>query len=238
MQKKGRNPAWKLRSWDELPAGMRREEVRPYYCSLQKKAASLRVKRILDVACSALLLVLLAPVFLALAVLIRRDSKGPVFFRQERVTQYGRIFRIYKFRTMSADAEHTGTQVTLKNDTRITDIGRILRKYRLDELPQLINILTGDMTFVGTRPEIPDYVRKYQPQMRATLLLPAGVTSEASVYFKDEDSLLECADDAQQVYLTKILPQKMAYNLEQLEGFSIWRDFKTLVHTVVQVARG
>lgn len=228
----------KLRKWDELPPGIRREEVRPYYCSLRKKTASLQLKRILDVMLSAGLLTALAPVFLILALLIKRDSNGPVFFRQERVTQYGKIFRIYKFRTMSADAEHKGTQVTLKNDSRITDIGRMLRKYRLDELPQLLNILAGDMTFVGTRPEVPDYVRRYQPVMRATLLLPAGVTSEASIYFKDEDRQLACAEDADQVYLTEILPKKMAYNLAQLEGFSIRRDFKTLVHTVVQVARG
>ena len=228
----------KLRKWDDLPSGIRRREVRPYYCSLRKKTVSLRLKRILDVIFAVGLLIALAPVFLILAVLIKRDSKGPVFFRQERVTQYGRIFRIFKFRTMSADAEHKGAQVTLKNDCRITDIGRVLRKYRLDELPQLINILAGDMTFVGTRPEVPDYVRRYQPAMRATLLLPAGVTSEASIYFKDEDRMLACAEDAQQTYLKEILPRKMAYNLEQLKGFSIWRDFKTLVHTVVQVARG
>jgi len=228
----------KLRKWDELPSGIRREEVRPYYCSLRRKAVSLLLKRLLDVIFSVLLLTVLAPVFLVLAVLIKRDSRGPVFFRQERVTQYGRIFRIYKFRTMSADAKYKGTQVTLKNDSRVTDIGRVLRRYRLDELPQLINVLAGDITFVGTRPEVPDYVRRYQPAMRATLLLPAGVTSEASIYFKDEDTLLERAEDADQVYLAEILPQKMAYNLEQLKEFSIWRDFKTLVHTVVQVARG
>ena len=228
----------KLRKWDDLPSGIRREEVRPYYCSLQKKAVSLQVKRILDVMFSVGLLTVLAPVFLILAMLIKRDSKGPVFFRQERVTQYGRIFRIYKFRTMYVDTEHKGIQVTLKNDSRITDIGRVLRKYRLDELPQLLNILMGDMTFVGTRPEVPGYVRRYRPDMRATLLLPAGVTSEASIYFKDEDRLLECAEDAEQVYLKEILPEKMVYNLKQLEGFSIWRDFKTLVYTVVQVVRG
>ena len=228
----------KLRKWDDLPSGIRREEVRPYYCSLQKKAVSLHFKRIMDVIFSAVLLTVSAPVFLILAVLIKRDSRGPVFFRQERVTQYGKLFRIYKFRTMSVGADHRGTQVTLKNDCRITNVGRVLRKYRLDELPQLMNILAGDMTFVGTRPEVPDYVRKYRPDMRATLLLPAGVTSEASIYFKDEGRLLECAEDAEQVYLTEILPQKMAYNLEQLKGFSIWRDFKTLVHTVIQVARG
>lgn len=228
----------RLRKWDDLPSGIQREEVRPYYDSLRRKTASLRLKRILDVIFSVGLLIASAPVFLILAVLIKRDSAGPVFFRQERVTQYGKIFRIFKFRTMCVDAEHKGTQITVKDDCRITDIGRVLRKYRLDELPQLINILTGDMTFVGTRPEVVDYVKKYQPAMRATLLLPAGVTSEASIYFKDEDRLLACAEDEEQAYLKQILPEKMAYNLEQLEGFSIWRDCKTLVHTVVQVARG
>lgn len=226
----------KLRKWDELPPGMRVEEVRVYYDCLQKKAMALKFKRVLDVVFAVLLFLLSAPVFLLIAVVVKLDSKGPVFFRQERVTQYGKIFRIYKFRTMSADPRRTGTQVTLKNDRRITKTGKLLRKYRLDELPQLLNILAGDMTFVGTRPEVPYYVKKYKPRMRATLLLPAGVTSEASIYFKDEEKLLECAKDADRVYIKQILPKKMEYNLAQLEGFSIWRDVKTMVHTVVRVA--
>lgn len=215
---------------------MRRKEVRKYYESLRQKTASLRVKRGMDLLLSVLLLVLTAPVFVVIAAVIRTDSAGPVFFRQERVTQYGRIFRIYKFRTMTADNTGAGTRVTVKNDMRVTRAGRVLRKYRLDELPQLFNILTGDMTFVGTRPEVPYYVRKYQPVMRATLLLPAGVTSEASIRFKNEEKMLARAEDADEVYLKEILPLKMAYNLRQLERFSIRQDIRTLVRTAVKVA--
>lgn len=225
-----------LKQWEDLPAGMRREEVRTYYESLRKKTCSLKIKRGMDLLLSVLLLVITAPVFAVIAAVIRIDSAGPVFFRQERVTQYGRIFRIYKFRTMAADSAGAGTRVTVKNDMRVTRAGKVLRKYRLDELPQLLNILAGDMTFVGTRPEVPYYVRKYQPVMRATLLLPAGVTSEASIRFKNEEKMLERAEDADDVYLKKILPLKMAYNLRQLERFSIRQDVRTLVRTVLEVA--
>lgn len=224
-----------LKKWDKLPQEMQVREVWPYYRCLQKKSFSLCIKRMMDIVLSLMLLFLLVPVFFAIAVMIRRDSKGPVFFSQERVTQYGRIFRMYKFRTMSVRAQR-GTQVTLKNDRRITKVGKILRRYRLDELPQLVNILAGDMTFVGTRPEVPYYVKKYKRDMRATLLLPAGVTSEASIYFKDEEKLLESAESADQVYLTEILPEKMKYNLAQIKEFSIWKDIKILVYTVVKVA--
>lgn len=225
-----------LKQWEDLPAGMRREEVRTYYESLRKKTCSLKIKRGMDLLLSVLLLVITAPVFAVIAAVIRMDSAGPVFFRQERVTQYGRIFRIYKFRTMAADSAGAGTRVTVKNDMRVTRAGKALRKYRLDELPQLLNILAGDMTFVGTRPEVPYYVRKYQPVMRATLLLPAGVTSEASIRFKNEEKMLERAEDADDVYLKKILPLKMAYNLRQLQRFSIRQDVRTLVRTVLEVA--
>lgn len=227
----------KLRTWDDLPPDLRVAEVRDYYNSLHKKRVSLKLKRFLDLLLSGLLLILLSPVLLVLALLIKNDSKGPAFFRQERVTQYGRIFRIYKFRTMVPNAEALGTQVTTSNDMRVTKIGRFLRKYRIDELPQLINIFQGDMTFVGTRPEVPRYVERYTPQMRATLLLPAGVTSEASIRFKDEDKLLASADDADQVYVEQILPKKMAINLRALSQFSVWRDLKTLVCTFIEVVR-
>ena len=220
-----------LRKWEELPSYMRTEEVRPYYDGLAKKKKSLYLKRIFDVIVASLLLVLLSPLFLIISILITTDSKGGVFFRQERVTQYGRKFRIFKFRTMVADAERKGTQVTVQNDVRITKIGAVLRRNRLDEIPQLIKILLGDMTFVGTRPESTYYVRQYTKEMCATLLLPAGVTSEASIRYKDESELLATAENADEMYVKTVLPGKMKYNLESVRKFSFFNDIKIMIKT-------
>ena len=226
-----------LKKWEELPKYMRTEEVRPYYESLSRKKFSLWIKRVFDVTVASVMLVLLSPVLLVLAFLIAKDSKGGVFYRQERVTQYGRKFRIFKFRTMVANADKIGTQVTVQNDNRITKIGEKLRKCRLDELPQLFNIILGDMSFVGTRPESTHYVRCYTPEMYATLLLPAGVTSEASIRYKDEAELLDQADNVDEVYVKEVLPGKMRYNLEEIRKFSWWREIGTMVRTVVAVVR-
>lgn len=226
-----------LKKWEELPKYMRTEAVRPYYESLSRKKFSLYVKRFFDVTVASVMLVLLSPVLLVLAFLIAKDSKGGVFYRQERVTQYGRKFRIFKFRTMVANADKIGTQVTVQNDNRITKIGEKLRKYRLDELPQLFNIILGDMSFVGTRPESTHYVKCYTPEMYATLLLPAGVTSEASIRYKDEAELLDQAADVDEVYVKEVLPGKMKYNLEEIRKFSWWREIGTMVRTVVAVVR-
>ena len=163
---------------------------------------------------------------------IKIDSPGPVFFRQIRVTQYGKEFRIFKFRTMVIDAEKLGAQVTSDEDPRVTRVGNFIRKIRLDEIPQLINVLFGTMTFVGTRPEVPKYVEQYSEEMLATLLLPAGVTSEASVYFKNEAKLLENSDDIEKTYIEEVLPQKMEYNFQYLKKFSAWHDLKVLFFTV------
>lgn len=203
----------------------------------KKKKFSLALKRIFDIVVSAILLVLLSPLLMIISILIVTDSKGGVFYRQERVTQYGRVFRIFKFRTMVANADKIGTQVTVSNDSRITKIGSKLRNCRLDELPQLFNIFLGDMTFVGTRPESVHYVKHYTPEMMATLLLPAGVTSEASILYKDEAELLDQADDVDKVYIEKILPEKMKYNLESINKFSFIREIGTMVRTVVAVIR-
>ena len=184
-----------------------------------------------------MLIVLLSPVMLILAVAIKLDSPGTVMFRQVRVTQYGKEFRIFKFRTMVQNAQQLGTQVTVKGDSRITRMGHFLRKCRLDELPQLFNILLGEMSFVGTRPEVPKYVSRYTPEMMATLLLPAGVTSQASIQYKDEDRLLENAQDADKTYVEQVLPGKMEYNLKSILEFSLWKDFKTMIDTVVAVVR-
>ena len=226
-----------LRDWDKLPKNMQTEAVWSYYDRLKKKKFSLALKRIFDIVVSAILLVLLSPLLMIISILIVTDSKGGVFYRQERVTQYGRVFRIFKFRTMIANADKIGTQVTVSNDSRITKIGSKLRNCRLDELPQLFNIFLGDMTFVGTRPESVHYVKHYTPEMMATLLLPAGVTSEASILYKDEAELLDQADDVDKVYIEKILPEKMKYNLESINKFSFIREIGTMVRTVVAVIR-
>ena len=225
--------------WSELPETLRRPEVKKYYKRLYRRRGSLLIKRGFDIAASLIMILLLAPVMLGVAVWIKLDSKGPVFFRQERITQYGRRFRIFKFRTMVADAEQRGTLVTVEEDPRITKVGKKIRSKRLDELPQLFNILAGDMTFVGTRPEVLKYVEYYRPEWMATLLLPAGVTSSASVAYKDEDAVMqnyrEKGYSVDEIYTRYILPEKMRYNLEELRSFSLWHDMKILVRTVLAV---
>ena len=226
---------WK--SWQELPDDMRCESIRPYYDILASKHRDLMLKSVFDRLMAAILLVVLSPIFLLLAVWIKLDSEGPVFFRQERVTQYGKSFRIYKFRTMVQNAEQLGAQVTSEDDMRVTSVGQALRKCRLDELPQLINILEGTMSFVGTRPEVPRYVAAYTDEMKATLLLPAGVTSVASIRYKDEDILLDAADDVDDCYIHNVLPAKMEWNLRSLKEFSFIGELKVMVETVLAVIR-
>ncbi len=224
-----------FREWDDIPEFMKNEDVKKYYEILRKKRFSLKVKRFFDVTASFVLILLLSPVFLILSVWIKTDSKGPVYFKQERVTQYGRKFSIFKFRTMVINADRTGSLVTVQNDSRITVVGRKIRKYRLDEIPQLFNILAGDMSFVGTRPEVRKYVDEYSDEMKATLLLPAGVTSEASIRYKDEDELLKDAVDVDEVYIQKILPEKMRWNLRAIRRFSLPGELSTMVRTVFHV---
>ena len=225
-----------LLNWNELPDQMKTEEVKPYYEILRRKRSSLLVKRTFAIfAASAMTIVLVVPMVI-IAAAVKIDSKGPVIYRQERVTTYGKVFKIHKFRTMVDKADTVGPNVTVAGDSRITRVGRILRKYRLDEFPQLFDVLKGDMTFVGTRPEAVKYVDQYTPEMWATLLLPAGITSEASIRFKDEAEILNEADDADKVYVEKILPIKMEYNLKAIEEFSMRNDFLTLIRTVAVVA--
>lgn len=224
-----------LKKWEDLPESMQNEEVLKYYNILSQKKYALFFKRIFDIIISFVLLIILFPVFIVLAVAIKIDSKGPVFYRQVRVTQYGKTFRIFKYRTMVHNADKIGSQVTVNNDTRITRVGRFLRKYRLDEICQLIDVLRGTMTFVGTRPEVPKYVEQYTPEMMATLLLPAGVTSLASIYYKDEPKLLDGVDNVDRVYTEKILPAKMHYNLQSIEKFSFWNDIRVMFMTVLAV---
>ena len=226
-----------LKKWEELPDYMQNDKVKRYYKILSQKKKSLRFKRIFDIIMSIIMLLILWPVMLILAIWIKADSKGPVFFRQERITQYGKKFRIFKFRTMVNDAPKLGSAVTIEGDARITKVGRIIRKYRLDELPQLLNVLSGDMTFVGTRPEVEKYVKEYTPAMMATLLMPAGITSTASIEYKDEDKLLENAEDVDYTYVNEVLPGKMKYNLRYLREFSFLKDIKICIDTVLGVVK-
>ena len=224
-----------LRKWDELPEFMKNDQVRPYYDALKKKRISLVFKRLFDIVASVILLMILLPVFALIAIAIKLDSKGPVFYRQVRVTRYGKRFRIFKFRSMVVDADKVGSSVTVENDSRVTRVGRIIRKFRLDEICQLIDVLRGAMTLVGTRPEIPKYVESYTDEMMATLLLPAGVTSEASIFYRNEAELLDSSEDADKTYVERILPDKMRYNLRALKRFGFWRDIKIMLLTVIAV---
>lgn len=222
-------------SWEKLPSQMQTEAVKPYYEILQKKQISLIFKRLFDIVVSIIMLLILSPVFLVLAIAIKLDSKGPVFYRQVRVTQYGKEFRIFKFRTMVNNADKIGSQVTVGGDSRITRVGKVIRECRLDEIGQLLNILGGSMTFVGTRPEVPKYVEKYTSEMWATLLLPAGVTSEASIRYKDEAALLDAAEDVDATYIQDVLPGKMKYNLRSIQEYSFFKDIETMFQTVFAV---
>lgn len=222
-------------SWDKLPPDMRTAVVREYYDILRCKKISLIAKRLFDIVASLVLIVIVSPVLVAVAVMIKLDSEGSVFYRQERVTQYGRHFRIYKFRTMVQDADRIGSHVTVGNDPRITRVGAKIRSRRIDELPQLFNVLGGSMTFVGTRPEAVKYVEAYTDEMKATLLLPAGVTSSASIRYKDEAELLKASDDPDKTYTDRVLPEKMRINCEYLRNYSFFGDIALMLRTVRSV---
>ena len=228
-----------LKKWSDIPEDLKNNKTKMYYDILEKKKTSLIIKKIFDLLLSLILLIILFPVLIVLSIIIKSDSRGPIFYKQERITQYGRTFKIFKFRTMVNNADKIGSLVTLNNDCRITRVGKILRKLRLDELPQLINILKGDMTFVGTRPEVKKYVDMYTDEMKATLLLPAGVTSDASIKYKNEDNVVSTyiskGEDLDDIYIKRVLPQKMKYNLEYINDFSFLVDMKVIVKTVLAV---
>ena len=230
-----------LIKYEKLPENLKNEKVKEYYDILSKKKISLVIKRIFDIIVALILLILLFPIILIIAIMIKIDSKGPVFYRQERITTYGKIFRIFKFRTMVQNADKVGTLVTVGNDSRITRVGKLIRKVRLDELPQLINVLKGEMTFVGTRPEVKKYVDKYTDEMKATLLMPSVITSVSSIKYKDEDEILDRAKqkgkDIDLAYVEDVLPEKMKYNLEYISKFSFVYDIKVCIDTVIGVLR-
>lgn len=224
-----------LKKWDKLPDFMRTAEVKPYYDSLKKKKISLALKRAMDLVGGIILLVILTIPMAIIAVWIKLDSEGPVFYRQERITIYGKHFKIHKFRTMVSNADKIGSAVTVGNDSRITKVGAKLRGCRLDELPQVLDLISGNMSFVGTRPEAVKYVEKYKPEYMATLLLPAGITSEASIHYKDEAELLDVADDVDRVYVEDVLPEKMIYNLDSIKNFSFIGEIATMFRTVFAI---
>jgi lipopolysaccharide/colanic/teichoic acid biosynthesis glycosyltransferase len=224
-----------MKKWEDLPSELKTDAVRPYYEALANKRIELCFKCIFDIVVSSVMIVVLSPLFLVLAIAIKLDSPGPVFFRQTRVTVYGQKFKIFKFRTMVRDAEKSGVLVTTKGDDRITRVGRIIRRFRLDELPQLLDVFRGKMTFVGVRPEAVKYVEHYTPEMKATLLLPAGITSLASIYYKDEDQLLAGAADTELLYVEKVLPGKMYWNLKGLKDFSLLSDMRLLFMTLFAI---
>ena len=223
-------------AWENLPKELKTSAVRPYYDALSKKKATLFLKRAFDIVVSAILIVVLSPIMAVLAVWIKLDSTGPVLYKSVRVTRYNKDFKILKFRTMVNDADKKGSQVTVAGDNRITSVGRKIRRLRLDELPQLFNVFVGQMSFVGTRPEVRRYVDAYTDEMPATLLLPAGITSLASITFRNEDEMLAeltsngyTIDDA---YIKKILPEKMKYNLEYIKKFGFMSDIVTCIKTI------
>lgn len=224
-----------LRCWEELPEFMRTPEVRPYWEKLNKKRWQLGLKRAFDLFAGGMVLLVTAVPMVVIAVAIKLDSKGPVFYRQERVTTYGKKFKIHKFRTMVFNADQIGTAVTVSCDSRITAVGKKLRNLRLDELPQVFDVLSGDMSFVGTRPEVTKYVKKYKPEFYATLLMPAGITSEASIRYKHEYELLSASSDVDKTYIDEVLPAKMVCNLNSVERFSFPREILTMFRTVVAV---
>ena len=224
-----------MKKWKEIPKFMQCDEVKEYYDILSKKKLSLRLKRAFDIVAATCILIITAIPMIIIAIRIATESKGGVFYRQERVTTYGKKFKIHKFRTMVANADQIGSAVTVSGDNRITPTGAFLRKYRLDELPQVFDVLSGNMSFVGTRPEVTKYVKKYTKEMRATLLLPAGITSEASIRYKVEAELLDAADDVDKVYIEQVLPGKMKYNLESIRRFSFFGEIATMFRTVFAV---
>ena len=226
-----------MKPWKELPSFMKNDEVKKYYDILSRKRFNLILKRFFDIIMSLILITILSPVILIVSIWIKLDSKGPVFYRQERVTQYGKIFRIFKFITLIVDAYKIGTLVTTQNDSRITKVGNKIRKCRIDEIPQLFNILTGDMSFVGTRPEVKKYVDVYTDEMKATLLLPAGVTSLASIKYRDEDEIIKLETDKgktiDQAYIENVLPDKMKINLDYINCFSFLKDVVLCIQTII-----
>lgn len=206
--------------------------------SLAKKRGQLCVKRALDVALSLAGIAVLSPVLLCCAAAIKLDSPGPVFYRQVRVGRGGKTFRIYKLRTMTDGADRRGPEITVGGDARITRVGRVLRKYKLDELAQLFNVLLGDMSFVGPRPEVPRYVKLYSDAQRKVLLVRPGITDIASIAYRNENDLLARSADPERTYVEEVMPAKLELGRQYIEQFSLWGDLRLIWETVFAVAKG
>jgi len=222
-------------TYQELPDKMKNEYGQEYLELLKKRRISLFGKRAFDLVVSLLILVVLSPILILLAIAIKLDSKGPVFYRQVRVGRYNEDFKIFKFRTMVQNADRVGLSLTVGEDPRVTRVGRLIRKLRFDEFSQLLNVLNGSMSLVGPRPEVRKYVDVYTPEYMATLLVRPGITATSSIVFKDEDKLLNSGGDPEQIYVEQILPPKMALNLEYIKDITVWNDIKIMVQTVTAV---
>ena len=195
-------------------------------------------RRAFDLLAAALGLLVLAPLFALVAVAIRATSPGEVFFRQERVGRDGRPFRIFKFRTMRRNAEAQGGQLTVAGDARVTPVGALLRRHKIDELPQLINVIRGEMSLVGPRPEVPRYVAHYDERERRVLRVRPGITDPASIAFRDENDLLAASDDPEATYLREVMPKKLAMNLAYLERRNLGSDVAVILRTLLRLVRG
>ena len=227
-----------LLPFDRLPREFQCGEVKKYYDILDKKRASLVLKRVMDIFLSLIMIIVLLIPIAVISVIIKLTSKGPVLYKQERVTTCNRHYMIWKFRTMRVGADKEGALITSDHDSRVTGIGNTLRRFRLDELPQVFHVLSGKMSFVGTRPEVPKYVDRYTPEMMATLLMPAGITSLASIRYKDEAVIIgdvSDPDEVDRIYVEKVLPEKMKYNLEYIDRFGFRRDIRLMLSTVKNV---
>lgn len=222
-----------VKQFEKLPTAFQKSEIKPYFDYLQTRRGSLIAKRVIDIFVAILVLTVLSPIMLLSALLIKITTKGPLFYLQERVGLYGKPFHIYKFRTMVVNADKIGAQITVgERDPRITRVGRILRTTRIDEFPQMLNVLKGDMTIIGTRPEVPRYVKEYSDEMMASLLMQPGASGVASIAYRYENEMLKDKEDPEQYYIQTILPDKMRINLDYLKKFSIWQDLWLMLRTV------
>lgn len=204
---------------------------------LEKKKLSLVIKRIFDIVASLGGLIVLSPLLIIVAICIKLDSKGPVFFKQKRVCKNKKIFEIYKFRTMVTDAEKLGKQITVGNDSRITRVGKFIRKCKLDEFPQLINVLKGEMSLVGPRPEVPRYVELYDEYQEQILLVQPGITDYASIEFRNENEILGKSDNPEKTYIEEIMPTKIELNMEYIKKISIFEDIKLILNTIIAILK-
>ncbi|MBS6025346.1 MAG: sugar transferase [Paeniclostridium sordellii] len=195
------------------------------------------IKRLFDIGASSIGLILLSPILILIAICIKLDSKGPVFFKQIRVGKNKELFKIYKFRTMVTDAEKLGKQITIGNDTRITKVGTFIRKCKLDELPQLINVLNGDMSLVGPRPEVPKYVELYDDYQEQILLVQPGITDYASIEFRNESEILGESENPESKYINDIMPYKIELNIKYIKNISLYEDLKLITRTIKAIAK-